>query len=134
MHLHCIDFDECTNSSYHNCSESDYVTCTNTHGSFLCDCMIGFIMNEETKRCEGKKCKMPCRLEILWAYPAQISMNVTQKRYLLNVTVQEMRIVRIHLAALTVYAIKATKEMDTHVRVGLLILIPEPRKMAERLQ
>ena len=61
-------------------------------------------------------------------------MNVTQKRYLLNVTVQEMRIVRIHLAALTVYAIKATKEMDTHVRVGLLILIPEPRKMAERLQ
>jgi hypothetical protein len=26
---------------------------TNTHGSFSCDCMAGFKMNEETKRCEG---------------------------------------------------------------------------------
>jgi hypothetical protein len=49
-----IDVDECAmDSSYHNCSESDNVTCTNTHGSFSCDCMAGFKMNEETKRCEG---------------------------------------------------------------------------------
>ena len=59
MHLYFIDFDECANSSYHNCSESDYLNCINTHGSFLCDCMSGFMMNDETKRCEGKKYKIP---------------------------------------------------------------------------
>ena len=47
-------------------------------------------------------------------------MNVIQKRHHLHVTVQEMRIVRIHLAVLTVHAMKATREIITrdYVKVG----------------
>ena len=56
-YTHCIDFDECADSSYHNCSESEYVTCTNTPGSFSCGCKVGFKMNEETNICEGENVK-----------------------------------------------------------------------------
>ena len=33
--------------------------CNNTRGSYSCICMEGFIMNEETKSCEGEKEEIP---------------------------------------------------------------------------
>ena len=52
----CSDLNEC-NSSYHNCSESEYEICHNTVGSFTCECMPGFEINEEAQSCEGKSKK-----------------------------------------------------------------------------
>ena len=50
-----IDFDECINGSFHNCSEADNEICRNIYGSFTCECMKGFEMSGATEICEGEK-------------------------------------------------------------------------------
>ena len=51
----CVDFNECVNISYHNCSEAENKMCQNINGSFTCECMKGFQMNATAKTCEGER-------------------------------------------------------------------------------
>ena len=60
-----IDFDECINSSYHNCSEAENEICNNTVGSFTCECIQGFDLNMNTKICEGEEEKFSQLLPFL---------------------------------------------------------------------
>ena len=42
------DIDECFDGA-HNCS----VICTNTEGSFICDCNIGYLLDTDEITCHG---------------------------------------------------------------------------------
>ncbi len=42
-HIHCLDVDECQNSTLNDCSQ--YADCTNLDGTFACDCQLGFSGN-----------------------------------------------------------------------------------------
>ncbi|KAL8164057.1 UNVERIFIED_CONTAM: Exosome complex protein [Gekko kuhli] len=44
----CKDFDECT--IYGTCSQ----TCTNHHGSYICSCVEGYLLQPDHKSCKAK--------------------------------------------------------------------------------
>ena len=46
----CSDFDECANSTTHNCQQ----VCVNTVGSYSCSCHSGYEFNSDGKTCSGK--------------------------------------------------------------------------------
>ena len=43
-----LDIEECSNLT-HNCSQ----ICTNTNGSFICECNIGFLLDIDGSTCNG---------------------------------------------------------------------------------
>ena len=62
-----IDIDECTENS-HNCSHE----CINTIGSYVCDCNIGYQLDDTLLQCVGMhfwywfiKCEFYCDLNIV---------------------------------------------------------------------
>ena len=50
-HLHLQDVDECTNNNG-GCEQ----LCSNTIGSFLCDCGTGYLLDRNGLNCNGKLC------------------------------------------------------------------------------
>ena len=63
-----LDIDECTDNT-HNCD--DNAVCTNTIGSFICTCNIGYAGDGHT--CNGKK--------VFWIYLSIFTpMNVSDFR------------------------------------------------------
>ncbi len=46
----CVDIDECSDNS-HNCSHK----CINTVGSYVCDCDIGYHLDDAELNCIGKQ-------------------------------------------------------------------------------
>ena len=46
----CIDVDECAGT--HGCQD----TCTNTLGSFMCDCLEGYMLDSDGNSCEYTRC------------------------------------------------------------------------------
>lgn len=58
-----IDFDEC--NVYGTCSQ----TCTNTHGSYTCSCVEGYLLQPDHKSCKAKNGKifLICSLVLLQA-------------------------------------------------------------------
>lgn len=46
------DKDECSTGT-HTCSSK--AACTNTEGSYTCDCQLGFKWNPNSKQCKGKQ-------------------------------------------------------------------------------
>ncbi|XP_052238542.1 neurogenic locus notch homolog protein 1-like [Dreissena polymorpha] len=63
--LSCHDINECLNSTLNKCSSG--ATCTNTHGSFLCECSIGMKLQNDKRSCAvcdnyhfGKDCSQSC--------------------------------------------------------------------------
>ena len=47
--VHYSDVDECQNSNG-GCVQN----CTNTVGSFFCNCTEGFVLNDDLFQCDGK--------------------------------------------------------------------------------
>jgi tolkin protein len=46
----CLEYDECTNAQEHGCEHD----CINTLGGYECQCMIGYELHSDEKRCERK--------------------------------------------------------------------------------
>ena len=46
--LSYIEYDECTNAQEHGCEHD----CINTLGGYECQCMIGYELHSDEKRCE----------------------------------------------------------------------------------
>ena len=44
------EYDECTNAQEHGCEHD----CINTLGGYECQCMIGYELHSDEKRCERK--------------------------------------------------------------------------------
>ncbi|XP_074652835.1 uncharacterized protein LOC141907161 [Tubulanus polymorphus] len=51
-HLQCVDINECSNPLLNNCNATKNEKCSNTAGSFTCDCKTGFLKNLTTKACD----------------------------------------------------------------------------------
>ena len=45
-----VEYDECTNAQEHGCEHD----CINTLGGYECQCMIGYELHSDEKRCERK--------------------------------------------------------------------------------
>ena len=45
-----LEYDECTNAQEHGCEHD----CINTLGGYECQCMIGYELHSDEKRCERK--------------------------------------------------------------------------------
>ena len=45
-----LDINECSNSNTDQCSN----TCINTIGSYVCDCNIGYVLDDNGVNCIGK--------------------------------------------------------------------------------
>ena len=50
MILSSIEYDECTNAQEHGCEHD----CINTLGGYECQCMIGYELHSDEKRCERR--------------------------------------------------------------------------------
>ena len=61
----CVDIDECANNS-NNCDEN--ATCTNTIGSYTCECKNGWTGNGHYCTEEGKSEDCPCPSEECWTW------------------------------------------------------------------
>ena len=48
--MYILDVDECTEQS-HECSSK--ANCTNTPGSYNCQCHVGYLLKEDGKNCSG---------------------------------------------------------------------------------
>ena len=48
LQFHLTDINECTDGT-HNCD----LICTNTVGSFICGCDIGYLLNTDEITCDG---------------------------------------------------------------------------------
>ena len=49
----CVDIDECSDNSTHNC-DLNFGVCSNTQGGFNCSCSGGYILGPQYE-CQGQK-------------------------------------------------------------------------------
>jgi len=50
----CLDFDECSDSKFHDCS--DNAKCFNLHGTYTCSCKDGFSDLSHNTQFPGRVC------------------------------------------------------------------------------
>ena len=112
-HLHLQDVDECTNNNG-GCEQ----LCSNTIGSFLCDCGTGYLLDRNGLNCNGKLCvflaswtkSLPNFYSIV-----QISMSVTVVTW---TTVMRMQTAVTQKEVSLALATLATREMGSTVQVS----------------
>ena len=107
-HIFLLEIDECLNDPCHS-----NATCTNTAGSYICECNTGFSGSGFT--CTSMTDTLLCFYRtIITLLFTQISMSVMKTQ----IRVMVMLPAAIQRVAMTVNVMLVTQEMDTHAQVS----------------